>query len=894
MKEAEIPKIYDSKKFEDKIYKDWENSGIFKPDKKAKGKPFSISMPPPNATGTLHLGHAVMLALEDIMTRVNRMKQNPTLWLPGTDHASIATENKVEKLLLEKTKKNKKEIGREKFLKEAEAYVAKSQDTIKNQMRKIGASCDWSRERYTLDKNLSKCVQEVFVKMYNDGLIYKGHRIVNWCTRCQSTLADDEVEYKEQYGKFYYLKYGPIVIGTARPETKVLDKTIIVHPNDKRYKKYIGKEIEVDWINGKIKANFIADKAADMKMGTGAMTLTPAHSFIDFKLAQKHNLEIIQIINQQGLLTENAGKFSGMNVIKARHEIVEKLKKNGLVEKIDENYIHNLSVCYRCGTPIEPLVSEQWFVNVEKPARVWKGKKQSLKQIAIDAVKSGDIKIIPNRFNKTYFQWMENLHDWCISRQIWFGHRIPAWYCQSCKKIKISSEKPVKCEDCKSCNIVQETDTLDTWFSSSLWTFSTLLDEPQKNENLDNWILRNKKKDSDLNLFHPTSVMETGYDILFFWVARMILMTTYVMGEVPFKKVYLHGLVRDKKGKKMSKSIGNGIDPLDMIKDYSADATRLSLVIGTAPGNDSRLYEEKISSYRNFINKIWNISRFILTSKIKTLDSKNINNHKHLTLADEWILSRLQSLISDVDRHFEQFEFSSAGEKIYYFLWHELADWYLEISKLQNNSVAPIVLLDAIKLLHPFTPFVTEKIYQEMKKKNIIENKEEFLAVSSWPQANPRLRKLKIESDFKEIQSLVTNLRDLRAKHSIPYSEKLDAAINTKNNKKLFQSQEEAIERLTKTRIQVVPSEPSKPEEYLRSHSSSFDIYLKISKKTKDEEEERLSKQRKNLENYISKIEAKLQNKSFIENAPKKIVEKEKQKLLEAKETLKKFKNHKI
>ena len=481
MTDKNIPKTYDPQKVEDSLYKQWESSGLFEPDIKSKGKPFSIAMPPPNATGTLHLGHAVMLALEDIMTRYARMNGRPTLWLPGTDHAAIATENKVEKDLLEKSKKTKQQLGREKFLKEVEKFVAQSQDTIKKQVRKMGASCDWSRERYTLDAGLSRCVQEVFVKMYNDGLIYRGHRIVNWCTRCQSTLADDEVEYKEQYGKFYYLKYGPVTIGTARPETKVLDKVIIVHPDDKRYKKYVGKTLDVPWIDGTVKATFVADKATDMNMGSGAMTITPAHSFVDFELAQKYGFEIKQIIGPDGKLTKNGGKFAGLDVREARDAIIAELKKKGLVEKIDENYVHNLSVCYRCDTPVEPLVSEQWFVNVDKPARTWKGKKRSLKEIAIDVVKSGDIKILPDRFKKTYFHWMENLHDWCISRQIWFGHRIPAWYCQNpkCGYI-VSINKPIICPHCKVKKFKQDPDTLDTWFSSALWTFSTLLDKPKK------------------------------------------------------------------------------------------------------------------------------------------------------------------------------------------------------------------------------------------------------------------------------------------------------------------------------------------------------------------------------------------------------------------------------
>ena len=924
MTDKNIPKTYDPQKVEDSLYKQWESSGLFEPDIKSKGKPFSIAMPPPNATGTLHLGHAVMLALEDIMTRYARMNGRPTLWLPGTDHAAIATENKVEKDLLEKSKKTKQQLGREKFLKEVEKFVAQSQDTIKKQVRKMGASCDWSRERYTLDAGLSRCVQEVFVKMYNDGLIYRGHRIVNWCTRCQSTLADDEVEYKEQYGKFYYLKYGPVTIGTARPETKVLDKVIIVHPDDKRYKKYVGKTLDVPWIDGTVKATFVADKATDMNMGSGAMTITPAHSFVDFELAQKYGFEIKQIIGPDGKLTKNGGKFAGLDVREARDAIIAELKKKGLVEKIDENYVHNLSVCYRCDTPVEPLVSEQWFVNVDKPARTWKGKKRSLKKIAIDVVKSGDIKILPDRFTKTYFQWMANLHDWCVSRQIWFGHRIPVWYCSGddkrqckleCKEPIVQISKPKQCPHCGSKVLRQDPDTLDTWFSSALWTFSTLLDKPQPDDTLDSWIKRNKQPGKDLQLFHPTSVMETGYDILFFWVARMILMTTYALGEVPFKTVYLHGLVRDKEGRKMSKSLGNGIDPLDMISDYGADATRLSLVLGTTPGNDTRLYEEKIAGYRNFVNKIWNIARFILTRSESTNEHPNNPNKNSghsdairvirvATLADQWIQSRLQNLISDVTNHFEKYEFSSAGEKIYDFLWHELADWYVEISKctdapLGRLSLAPEILLEAIKLLHPFTPFITEEIFQRLKASGLIKSDDEFLASAAWPKASSvqtphwgvsrkisESARKNIEQDFSALQELITTIRDLRAQHNLPYSEKLDAAITTAKYKKLFQSQERVIEQLTKVRIQVLPSKPVNQEEYILGHKADFDIYLKLSRQTMAGQEKRLAKERANLENYVKSLESKLANKNFLKNAPKEVVEKEKLKLKEAQASL--------
>lgn len=894
MKNNHIPKTYEPGEVEKNLYKQWEALGLFKPNLKAKGKPFSISLPPPNATGTLHLGHAAMLAIEDIMTRYARMNNRPTLWLPGTDHASIATENKVEKLLKDTKKKTKQELGRENFLTEVEKFVADSQDTIKKQMREMGASCDWSRERYTLDAGLSRCVQEVFVKMYNDGLIYRGHRIVNWCTRCQSTLADDEVEYKEQYAPLYTFTYDknfPIPIATTRPETKLGDTAVAVNPDDKRYKKYIGQTLTANFLGTPLELKIIADKSIDPKFGTGALGVTPAHSLADAELARKYNLKTITVINEQGKIKEGLSHFGGQYTTEARANIVTELKTQGLIKK-QEDITHNLSICYRCDTPIEPLISEQWFVSVDKPARIWRGKKKSLKEIAIEVVKSGDIKIIPERFNKTYFQWMENLHDWCISRQIWFGHRIPVWYNKSDRtKFVVAIKSPGK-------NYEQDPDTLDTWFSSALWTFSTLLDKPQANDTLDSWIKRNKQLGKDLKIFHPTSVMETGYDILFFWVARMILMTTYTLGEVPFKTVYLHGLVRDKEGRKMSKSLGNGIDPLDMIAEYGADATRLALVIGTTPGNDMRLYEEKIAGYRNFVNKIWNIARFILMSAVRT--GRDLSLQKNPTLADQWITLRLHNLIREVTDHFENNELSSAGEKIYEFLWHELADWYVEISKCTGvlqytptKNLAPEILLEAIKLLHPFTPFVTEHIFQLMKQSKLVETKDKWLMTASWPVTQTKrgalLKNKNIEADFNAVKELITALRDLRATHNLPYSEKLDAAITTDKHKKLFQSQENVIENLTKIRIQILPTPPANIAEYIRTHATDFDIYLKLSQEAVSLQTKRLTKDRDNLENYIKTLEAKLANKNFTNNAPPDIVIKEKNKLKEAQEKLKKI-----
>lgn len=776
-----LNKIYEPKEVEDKIYQQWEQSGYFNPDNlpiKKNAKAFSISLPPPNVTGQLHIGHAVMLAIQDTLIRYHRMKGDKTLWLPGMDHAAIATQNVVEKELKNEDK-TKEGLGRKEFLKRVEQYVDKSKGTIKKQITGLGASLDWSRERFTLDKGLSQAVKTAFIKMYEDELIYRGDRIVNWCPRCQSTLADDEVEYKEQSSSFYYFKYGPVIIGTARPETKFGDKVIIVHPDDKRYKDLVGQEFEVEWILGKIKAKVIADKAADPEMGTGAMTITPGHSFVDFELAKKYNIPIEKIIEKDGKLSQAAGQLAGLTAKEARAKVVEILEAKGLVDHIDEKYKHNLSVCYRCGTPIEPLVSRQWFVAVDKPTKQLNGK--SLKQRAIEVIKKKEIEFIPSRFEKTYKHWMENLHDWCISRQLWYGHRIPIWYCNDCHKDPkrystgkyywiVKDTEPKQCPFCKSKSIHQDNDTLDTWFSSGLWTFSTL-----------GW----PDKTKDLKTFHPTSVMETGYDIIFFWVARMIIMSTYLLKEVPFKSVYLHGLVRDKQGRKMSKSLGNGIDPLSMSDKYGADAVRLSLVIGTTPGNDLKLYEEKIAGYRNFTNKLWNIARYV-TSQPKPKS----NTPKPKTLSDKWILSRLNALIGSVSKDIEAFRLSDAGTKTYEFVWHEFADWYIEIHKIEkNHAVLYYVFGQISKLLHPYSPFVTEQLWGVLGNQNLI--------IEPWPKSEKSQLKPTIDKEFSLMQNIVSTLRHARQTYKLPAGDILDVS----SSDTIIKKQSKVIEKLALVNI---------------------------------------------------------------------------------------------
>lgn len=908
---SEIPKAYNPREVEDKIYKIWEESGYFNPDNldlPKNAKTFSIAMPPPNATGILHVGHASMLAYQDLLIRYNRLKGKRTLWLPGTDHAAIATQAVVEKIIA-KEGRTKYDLGREKFLLRVNEFIANSQSTIKNQVRKMGSSCDWSRERYTLDPGLSHAVKEVFVKMHDDSLIYRGFRVVNWCPHCESTLADDEVEYKEEKMPFYYFKYGPIVIGTARPETKFADKVIVVHPDDPRYKDLIGKKFTVPWIEGDVEAKVIADPAADKDFGTGAMTITPAHSFEDFELAQKYGFEIVEIIDKKGNLTEVAGQFAGMNANKARHVIVEKMKQKGLVDHIDEKYVHNLSVCYRCGTSIEPLPSLQWFINVNKKITV-KGNKyfknKSLKEVMLKVVKGGEIKIIPERFEKIYFHWMENLRDWCISRQLWFGHRIPVWYCKGldkgcckkgCDKPIVSKEIPKECPVCGSHDIVQDTDTLDTWFSSGMWTFSTLLDKDfKKYKTFEAWV----KNSPDLKKFHPASVMETGYDIIFFWVARMILMATYAAGQIPFKTVYLHGMVRDKQGRKMSKSLGNGIDPLEMIAKYGTDALRMSMIIGSSPGNDIKLYEEKVEGYRNFANKLWNISRFILTlispeelKKSKDEDIEKIDAKK-LTLADKWILAKLSELVAFATKNLDKYNFSAAGEEIGRFMRDDFADWYLEISKieiknnLENKEIKDIILIYSLKtllkLLHPFTPFVTEEIWSKFNGT--------ILMTEKWPKFLFKAEKKDI-ADFNLIKNSIVAIRNLRAENKIEPAKKIKAIFVSKKTD-LFKKEAEIIKKLGRLEDLVIEIKNTKDKQVISAFIDGLEIHLPAGDLVDAKKElARIEKEIKESEKKIIEAGRNLANKNFMERAPKEIVAETMEKLKNGRDAIKKLEEKK-
>jgi len=677
------------------IYDKWESAGYFSPSADGNGEPFSIVLPPPNVTGELHMGHAAMLAIEDIMVRFARMRGRRTLWIPGTDHAAIATQSKVEKELYKKEGKTRRDLGREAFLKRVEEFALKSHDTIVNQVRAMGASLDWSREAYTLDALRSRAVKEAFKRMYDGGVIYRGSRIVNWDPKLQTTVSDDEIDWKEMKGFFYYLQYGPFVIGTARPETKFGDKYVVMHPADARYAKYKhGEKLELEWINGPVTATVIKDEAADPAFGTGVMTITPWHDATDFEIAERHSLDKEQIIDFNGKLLPIAREFAGFPIAKARLEIVKKLEKKGLLVKVDENYVHRVATNSRGGGIIEPQIMKQWFVDVHKKFSR-DGREISLKDLMRDTVASGKIKILPERFVKVYFNWIDNLRDWCISRQLWYGHRVPAWY--------KGGETYVGPEPPGGSGWEEDQDTLDTWFSSGLWTFSTL-GWPEESE--------------DLKMYHPTSVLETAYDILFFWVARMILMTGYLLNDIPFRTVYLHGIVRDKEGRKMSKSLDNGIDPLEMVQKYGADATRMSLIMGVGAGSDTNLSEDKIRACRNFATKIWNAARFLDMRRLPNVTISDVN-HSMIDIRYQSILTSLEKVKAEITAHLEAYELHLAAEKAYDYFWNTFANKILEDVKKEgitpdNYTLLLTVFRECLKLLHPFMPFVTEAAYEAL------------------------------------------------------------------------------------------------------------------------------------------------------------------------------------
>ncbi|PLX27305.1 valine--tRNA ligase [Candidatus Parcubacteria bacterium] len=885
----ELPKAYEPKQYEDDIYKRWEESGFFNPDTciekgvcEKDAETFSIVLPPPNVTGTLHIGHAVMLAIEDVMVRYHRMKGDRTLWIPGTDHAAIATQEKVERILWDEEKKTRHDLGREEFLDKVNTFASDSHDRIVNQAKKMGTSMDWSREYYSLDEDRNLAVRKAFKKMYDEGLIYRGDRIVNWDPKMQSNVSDIEVVRKEEKASFYYFQYGPFVIGTSRPETKFGDKYVVMHPDDKRYKDYKhGDTFECEWINGKIVATIIKDEAVDPEFGTGVMTITPWHDATDFFMAERHNLDKEQVIDLDGNLMSIAGEFSGMHILDARPKIVEKLKEKGLLVRVDEDYLHAKATNSRGGGLIEPQIMKQWWVDVKKKFTVEdskiegidSGKDYSLKEILQHVVRSKQIDILPERFEKNYFNWVDNLLDWCLSRQLWFGHQVPAWYRGD--EVYVGVDAP------EGEGWTQDPDTLDTWFSAGMFSFTPLggIDE----------------ETDDLRDYHPTSVLETGYDILTFWVVRMILMTTYLRNEIPFKTVYLHGLVRDEIGRKMSKSLDNIIDPLDVSEKFGTDAVRLSLIIGASPGNDSKLSVEKIGGFRNFANKLWNISRFMLIN----IDDPKVDapHPQPNTVADSNILVKLTSIIHEVTKDVEEYRFSMAGEKLRDFTWNELADWYLEIAKIEENKsdILNFILNTILKLWHPFMPFVTEAIWQEMY------GEDELLMVEKWPELkshtstgyvlNWSKEEITVTEQFLILKNIVTKTRSLRGDYKIDPVKKLNIVISAGDKKDMLLENTEVIKRLARLEDLQIEEKIEKPEQSVGFVEAGLDVYVNLEGVVDFEKEKtRLTKEIKQLEGYIGGLDKKLSNEKFVSSAPEDVVEKEKEKLKEGNEKLEKLK----
>lgn len=870
-----LPKAYEPKDYEGDIYALWEKSGAFAAEPTSDKERFSIAMPPPNETGTLSIGHALFLTLQDIMARYNRLKGKDVLWLPGTDHAALAVNAIIEKKLAEEGT-NKHQVGREAFLERTMEFVGQSRGTMLTQMRAVGASADWSRLRYTLNPALTRTVSEVFVKMYNDGLIYRGHRIVNWDPNLETNVSDDEVVYEEETTPFYTFKFGPFEISTARPETKFADKYVVMHPDDKRYAQYKhGETFEVEWINGPVLATVIKDESVDPDFGTGVMTITPWHSHADFDIAERHGLDKVQVIDFHGKLLPVAGEFAGLPIAEARPKIVRKLAEKGLVVKIDENYTHNIARNERGKGIIEPQIRLQWFIDVNKEAVEWKGKRRSLKQVLQSVVRDKDIAIIPERFDKLYFHWIDNLRDWCISRQIWWGHRIPAWYRthgDGTVETYVGLQPPV--DDGKEGwnEWEQDADTLDTWFSSALWTWSTLIDPSLAGDyslSLEDLLARSP----DFQAYHPTSVLETGWDILFFWVARMILSTTYATGQVPFKTVYLHGLIRAEDGKKMSKSRPESIiDPLDVIPKYGADALRMALIMGVSPGNDQNWGWSKVEANRNFCNKLWNIARY--TEGVLGDSYKAGGRPDPQTPADHWMLLKLQQSTEAIGRFLDEYRFSEAYDHLYHFVWDDVADWYIEASKSQQNrEVLGFVLESVLRLAHPFAPFVTETIWQ-----TLYGDSDSLLITSTWPtvpKADARGAR-----EFEEIRAIVSETRALikslgLAKPNLYYTDVPFLAANAT-----------LITRLTGLgAVQEVESGAG-----LLLTDTKYRCWLDVDSGMLKAYADKVAEQIAGQEKQIAALEARLGNKSYVDNAPKAVVQQTHDQLSEAKAALERLK----
>ena len=864
MKKGEnMAKVYEPAGVETRIYKNWEDKGYFKGVADPAKKPFTIVIPPPNITGQLHMGHALDNTLQDILIRFKRMQGYAALWLPGTDHASIATEAKIVDALA-KEGLTKEEIGREEFLKRAWAWKEQYGGRIVQQLRSLGASCDWSRERFTMDEGLSAAVLEVFTRLYKKGLIYKGERITNWCPHCNTSISDIEIEYKEDDGFFWHIRYpyadgsGSLTIATTRPETLLGDTAVAVNPEDEKYKDLIGKMLILPLVNKEIPV--IADDYVELGFGTGAVKITPAHDPNDFEVGKRHNLPVIRIMDDRGFINENGGKYQGMDRYEARKAIVKDLEEAGLLVKV-EPYKHNVGHCQRCGTVVEPFVSNQWYVKMEPLAKP-----------AIEAVRSGKIQFVPERFSKTYYNWMENIQDWCISRQLWWGHRIPAYYCAECGHITVSKETPDACEKCGCQKLTQDPDTLDTWFSSALWPFSTL-----------GW----PDKTDDLAYFYPTDVLVTGYDIIFFWVARMIFSACEQMGEIPFKYVLFHGLVRDSEGKKMSKSLGNGIDPLEVISKYGTDALRFSLTTSNSPGNDQRYLQEKVEAARNFANKIWNATRFVLLNFDEEPDFSKVDPDK-FTMADKWILSACNNLVKEVTENLEKFELGVALSKVYDFVWDNYCDWYIEIVKprlfdaenptrLEAQFVLNEVLVKCMKLLHPFMPFVTEEIYQSLYKDA------ESIMISKWPEFEEKYVYAQDEADMAYVIDAIRQIRNIRHEMNVPMSKKAQLiAVTTDASKAaVLQAAEPLLKTLAACSALTVQEDKTGISDDAASVAlENAQLYIPLEELIDIQKEiERLAKEKENLEKELKRVSGKLSNEGFMAKAPANVIAEERAKL---------------
>ena len=855
----ELPKIYEPQQVESEIYKMWEENGYFKPQGKEGSKPFTIVMPPPNVTGQLHMGHAMDATLQDTLIRFKRMQGYDALWVPGVDHAGIATQIKVEEELRTKEGLSRYDLGREKFLERVWDWKHKYGNRIVEQQKKLGASCDWDRAAFTMDENCSKAVREVFVSLYEKGLIYKGSRIINWCPNCVTALSDAEVEYVDKPGHLWHIRYpladgsGEVVVATTRPETMLGDTGVCVNPNDERYQHIIGKKVILPLVNKEIP--IVADDYAEMEFGTGCVKMTPAHDPNDFEVGLRHNLEIIRVLDDNGKVNELGGKYEGLDRYDARKQIVADLQEGGYLVKIDD-HAHNVGTCYRCHKDVEPIISAQWFVKMKPLAKE-----------AIRVVKEGETKFVPDRFSKTYMNWMENVRDWCISRQLWWGHQIPAWTCE-CGHMTVSREDPTVCEKCGSSHIVREEDVLDTWFSSALWPFETL-----------GW----PEKTPDLDYFYPTDVLVTGYDIIFFWVARMIFSGCEHTGKTPFHTVLIHGLVRDDQGRKMSKSLGNGIDPLEMIDKYGCDALRMNMVTGNSPGNDMRFYVSRCEAMRNFANKLWNASRYVMMNLAE--DAVNeLPALSKLEIADKWVLSKLNSLIADVTENMDKYELGVAIQKIYDFIWDTYCDWYIELTKARLYSedaerkqtaisVLVYVLDQILRLLHPFMPFITEEIWQS------IPHEGEALIVAKWPEWRDDLE-FKAECDQMEsVMSAIRAIRNRRTEMNVPPSKKAALYVLTAKPQ-VFTEGEGFLQRLAYAdAVTLLDSEPANLDGMVTITTADAKLYIPMGQLVDVAKEiARITKELEGAKKFLASIEGKLSNEKFVSRAPEAVVAAEREK----------------